>query len=153
MAAVVDTVASVGQESDMRRLRTAAVILASGALVFAVVTFVALESREVVVVHTHAADGRAHATRTWVADADGVTWLEAANPERPFLHDLMDRPQLELERGGTFVRCRAAIVPNPTGHRRIRDLLAARYGWADCWIGLVADTRRSVAVRLECGDA
>ena len=37
--------------------------------------------------------------------------------------------------------------------RRIRDLLAARYGWADCWIGLVADTRRSVAVRLECGDA
>ena len=48
---------------------------------------------------------------------------------------------------------RASIVPNPAGHRRIRDLLAARYGWADCWIGLVADTRRSVAVRLECGDA
>ena len=108
---------------------------------------------EVVVVHTHRADGPAHATRTWVADADGATWIEAANPERPFLHDLADRPQLELERGGAVLRCRASIVPNPAGHRRIRDLLAARYGWADCWIGLVADTRRSVAVRLECGDA
>jgi len=142
-----------GRKRDVRRLRLAAVVLVSGALAFAVVTFVALEGREVVVVHTHGAAGRDHATRIWVADADGATWIEAANPERPFLYDLADRPQLELERGGAVVRCRAAIVPIPDGHERIRDLLAARYGWADCWIGLVADTRRSVAVRLECGDA
>ncbi len=136
----------------MRRLRIAAASIASVAVAFAVVTWVALEGREVVVVHTRAADGRAHATRTWVADADGATWIEAANPERPFLHDVAEEPQLELERGGAVVRCRAVIVPNPSGHRRIRDLLATRYGWADCWIGLVADTRHSVAVRLECGD-
>lgn len=137
----------------MRRVRFAALVVASIVIAFALVTWVALEGREVVIVHTRAADGRAHATRTWVADADGATWIEAANPERPFLHDLADRPQLELERRGAVLRCRAAIVPNPVGHRRIRDLLGARYGWADCWIGLVADTRRSVAVRLECGDA
>ncbi len=137
----------------MRPLRLAAVGLASAAVAFAGVTWVALEGREVVVLHTHGADGGAHTTRTWVADAEGATWIEAANPERPFLRDLTDRPQLDLERGGAVVRCRAAIVPNPSGHQRIRDMLAARYGWADCWIGLVADTRRSVAVRLECGDA
>ncbi len=137
----------------MRRFRMVVLGAASMVVAFGLVTWVALEGREVVVLHTRAADGRAHATRTWVADGDGATWIEAANPERPFLHDLTNRPQLELERGGAMLRCRAAIVPNPAGHRRIRDLLAARYGWADCWIGLVADTRRSVAVRLECGDA
>jgi hypothetical protein len=147
----MDTPSGLRQESGMRHLRIAAAVAVGGALVFGVVTLVALEGREVVVVHTRAADGPARATRTWVADADGATWIEAANPERPFLRDLESRPEMELERGGAVTRCRAAIVPNPAGHRRIRDLLATRYGWADCWIGLVADTRRSVAVRLECG--
>jgi len=115
------------------------------------VTLLALEGREVVVVRTHAPDGQTHATRIWVADADGVAWIEAANPERPFLHDLERDPEMQLERGGRVLRCQAAIAANPDGHRRIRELLAARYGWADCWIGLLADTRRSVAVRLDCG--
>lgn len=42
------------------------------------------------------------------------------------------------------------MVPNPDGHARIRRLLAGRYGWADRWIGLLADTSRSIAVRLDC---
>ncbi len=135
----------------MRRWRPFLVIVVLLALAFGVVTWVALEGREVVVVRTRGADGRAHATRTWVADADGSTWIEAANPERPFLHDLTRAPELELERRGSMLRCEAAIMPNPEGHRHIRELLASRYGWADCWIGLIADTRRSVAVRLRCG--
>ena len=120
------------------------------AFFFGVVTLLALEGREVVVVRTRDADGHPRATRTWVADADGYVWIEAANPERPFLHDLDREPQIELGRGGTVRRCHATIEPNPAGHQRIRDLLAAKYGWADRWIALVADTRRSVAVRLDC---
>jgi hypothetical protein len=46
--------------------------------------------------------------------------------------------------------CRAAVVDNPDGHRRIRALLAARYGWADRWIGLLANTSGSLALRLSC---
>jgi len=135
----------------MRRLRLTLAAVLVAALAFAAVTWVALEGGEVVVVRTHAGDGAPHRTRTWIADADGATWIEAANPERPFLHDLEREPRLELERHGGVLRCRAAIVPNPTGHAHIRELLAARYGWADRWIGLLADTRRSVAVRLDCG--
>ena len=48
--------------------------------------------------------------------------------------------------------CRTQVAANPEGHVRIRELLAAKYGWADCWIALVADTRRSLAVRIECAD-
>ncbi len=126
-------------------------LLLLAALAFGAVTWVALEGKEVVVVRTHGVDGSPHRTRTWVADAAGATWLEAATPERPFLHDLQASPELELERRGELLRCRATIVPNPDGHRHIRGLLAERYGWADRWIGLIADTRRSVEVRLTCG--
>jgi hypothetical protein len=135
----------------MRTMKMIGLVLVVAVLAFGAITWVALEGQEVVVVRTHGGDGAAHATRTWVADADGTTWIEAANPERPFLHDLERAPELELERGGGLQRCQAEIVPNPGGHQHIRELLAARYGWADCWIGLIADTRRSVEVRLTCG--
>ncbi len=122
-------------------------------LAFGVVTLIALEGREVVVLRTHAADGTEHTTRTWIADADAATWIEAANPERPFLRDLEHDPILTLDRHGRAQPCRATVAPNPAGHIRIRDLLAAKYGWADRWIALVADTRRSLAVRLDCEPA
>jgi hypothetical protein len=97
--------------------------------------------------------GRDHRRRAAARDvsAEGGAWIEAANPERPFLEDVQRGAQLDLERGGDVHHCRATIVPNPEGHARIRELLASRYGWADCWIGLIADTRRSVALRLACG--
>jgi hypothetical protein len=134
-------------------LRRGLVIAIGTVLAFGVVTLIALEGREVVVLRTRAADGSEHAIRTWVADADDATWVEAANPERPFLRDLARDPVLTLERGGHARRCRATVAANPEGHARIRQLLAAKYGWADCWIALVADTRRSLAVRLDCGAA
>jgi len=52
-------------------------------------------------------------------------------------------------RGGNVLPLRAVPVPGDAGHRQIGRLLAAKYGWADAWIGLLADTSRSVAGRLE----
>lgn len=134
-------------------MRRSLLLAGLAVLAFAAVTLVALEGREVVVLRTRAADGSERATRTWIADADGAAWIEAANPERPFLHDLDRAPELVLDRAGTARRCHAIVAPNPDGHARIRALLAAKYGWADRWIALVADTRRSLAVRLDCEDA
>jgi hypothetical protein len=120
---------------------------ALGAL-FAAVTLVALEGKEVVQLRTTTPDGSVRVTRTWIADADGASWLEAATPDRPFLHDVEYRPDVELVRGGSVLTLRAVPVPGDTGHRTIRRLLAEKYGWADGWIGLLTDTSRSVAVRL-----
>jgi hypothetical protein len=113
-------------------------------------TLLALEGNEVVVLRTMDASGSPHRTRTWIVDADGFAWIEAANPERPFLDDLRARPQVELERGDGVRRCDAMVLPNPDGHTRIRRLLADKYGWADDWIGVLADTSQSVAIRLAC---
>jgi hypothetical protein len=136
----------------MRRIRIVSaavlVVLAS----FAAITLVALEGQDVVVLRTFDAQGRARETRTWIAAENGSTWIEAATPERPFLGDVRDNPNIEVQRSAGVQRCRATVADNPEGHARIRRLLAAKYGWADAWIGRLTDTSRSLAVRLECQD-
>jgi hypothetical protein len=94
--------------------------------------------------------GDRRATRGPVADEDGYAWIEAANAERPFLLSLQTNPEVELRRNGTLQHCHAVAVANPDGHQRIRRLLAAKYGWADRWIGWLTDTSGSLAVRLQC---
>ena len=133
----------------MRLLRGLAALLAAAVVGFAAVTLIALEGREVVQLRTVTPEGGVRSTRTWVADADGAMWVEAANVQRPFLLDLRAHPDIELVRGGTVLPVRAVAVPGLDAHRKIRSLLAEKYGWADRWIGLLADTSHSEAVRLE----
>ena len=117
---------------------------------FAVVTLVALEGREVALLRTTGTDSGPRETRVWVVDTDGTTLVEAANPERPFLRDLRTHPQVTLVRHGRAEQCAAAVLPDPEGHAHIRRLLRAKYGWRDRWIALLADTRDSSAVELRC---
>ncbi len=133
----------------MTRATTALIALGIGAVVLGAVTLWALEGKEVIVVRTRDARGAVRETRTWVADQDGALWVEAAVPERPFLQQLLATPHVEVVRHGVAARYRATAVANPAGHERIRRLLSAKYGWADCWIGMLTDTSRSVAVKLE----
>lgn len=134
----------------MARARIAVTAVVAVGFVFILATLVALEGREVVALRTFDEHGNLRRTRTWVADEDGSAWIEAANPDRPFLRQLQAHPEVELQRGGKIHQCYARTVPNPDGHQRVRRLLAAKYGWADRWIGLLTDTSASVAVRLRC---
>ena len=134
----------------MKRTWIALATLLAVATLFAAVTLVAQEGREVVVVRTFDAHGQARETRAWIADEDGYGWIEAANPERPFLLQIRTNPEVELRRGRSLQHCHAVVVPNPNGHQRIRRLLATKYGWSDRWIGLLTDTSGSLALRLEC---
>jgi hypothetical protein len=130
--------------------RLVAGIVVGALATFALVTWLALEGPEVVVLRTLDEHGAVRETRTWIAEEDGALWIEAANPARPFLRDLSARPDAGLVRGDHVLRCRAVAEPNPEGHARIRRLLGARYGWADRWIDMLTDTNESVAVRLTC---
>lgn len=129
----------------VKRLGVAMAILLG---LFALITLAALEGREVVIVHTTDPDGRPRTTRTWIADDHGAAWIEAANPEREFYHSIVANPEIEVERHGVMRRYHAVPLPNPGGHQLIRRLLADKYGIADWWIGLLADTSRSVGIRL-----
>jgi F420H(2)-dependent quinone reductase len=134
----------------MRRVWLAVTLVFAVIVLFAAVTLIALEGREVVVLRTFAANGAARDTRTWVAEEDGALWIEAANASRPFLLNIDANPEIELQRGRAMRHCHAVPVENPDGHARIRRLLAEKYGWADRWIGWLTDTSRSLAIRLQC---
>lgn len=115
---------------------------------FGLVTWRALESREVAVLTTRTADGAARTTRVWVARHEGAFWIEAATPKRAWYVDLLGDPRVRLEIGGRAIEARALPEPGEDGHREIRRLLREKYGWADAWVGLLQDTTRSVAVRV-----
>lgn len=116
-----------------------------------VLTWIALEGKDVVVLRTFDAHGHPRDTRTWIAEEDGAQWIEAANADRGFLHDVTATAGVELHRAGADPkRCQAQIMANPPGHERIRRLLATKYGWADTWVGWLTDTSGSIALRLEC---
>ena len=119
------------------------------ALSFGVVTMIALEGNEVVVLRTRGGDGAIRETRTWIADEDGAAFVESAHAERPFYLHLLGNPEIEVVRDGAVQTYRATPVPNPAGHQHIRRLLEEKYGWADTWIGLLQDTSGSLEVRLE----
>lgn len=115
---------------------------------FAAITLLALEGGEVVVLRTTGGGGQRHETRAWIADSNGIPWIEAANPDRDFYRDVLAGSEIEIERNGAAASYRAEPMPNPQGHLTIRRLLRDKYGWADAWIGLVADTSGSIGIRL-----
>jgi hypothetical protein len=129
----------------LRRLVLLAVLATA---LFGAVTWYALESSDVAVLRTRGADGAILETHVWLAQEDGVTWLEAATPERAWLRHVEASPEVELVRGGATQRFLASPEPGAEGRARIRRLLRAQYGWRDGWVGLLQDTSRSVAVRL-----
>lgn len=133
----------------------AVVVAVVVAVAFGAGTVVALEGNAIAVLQTMQADGSARRTRVWFAEDDGALWVEAATASRPFYLDLAADPAVTIETRSsplqsrwTTLRGKAELVPEPGGHRRIRELLAKRYGWADDWVALLQDTSASRAVRI-----
>ena len=131
------------------RIRNVVIGAAVLAVAFGATTLIALEGKDVAVLYTRDDAGGARRTRVWVAESDGALWVEAATPERGFYRDLVLRPELDVEHGGRARRMIARPEPGDAGHEQIRTMLRDKYGWADCWVALLQDTSRSVAVRLD----
>jgi hypothetical protein len=124
-------------------------LVVSLGVVFAAITYLALEGQEVAVLRSRSADGGVRETRVWVADHGGMPWIEAAEPEREFYADVLREPRVDLERAGRVGTYLARPLPGRAGHDEIRALLNAKYGLADWWVGQLVDTSRSIAIRLE----
>jgi hypothetical protein len=123
--------------------------LAAAFVIFGLVTALALESGGVAVLETRAPAGAPRETRVWVAEAEGALWLEAATPEREWYRDVLLDPVVSLAREGRAEAFRAHPEPGAEARIRLRGWLRERYGWRDVFVGLLQDTSRSIAVRLE----
>lgn len=124
-----------------------ALLLGLVAAFFAVTRWV-LESGGVAIVETRAPDGNARRTHVWFAESGDELWLEAGTPENAWFVDAQRDPLLRLSAAGRSGRYRAEPIAG-SAHARIRVLLREKYGWRDAWVGLLVDTSRSVAVRLQ----
>ncbi len=133
----------------MKWARRVLVVLVVGVLLFAGITWAALELPEVAVLRTTGPDGAPVTTRVWVAEEGGHLWLEAPNRERPWLRHVESDPVVELTRRGETRRYGTSVLAGPAATRHIRRLFRDKYGIADWWVGVLADTSASFAVRLE----
>jgi len=141
---------TVGGTKILRRAIAGITLLV---VAFGALTWLALESREVVVIRTRRHDGGVRETRIWIADAEKGWWLEAASPESDWYRDVLADPRIEIVRGGRTVPLLAKPVPGEEGHRKIRRLLRQKYGLADMWIAMIQDGSRSVLVTVKPADA
>ena len=126
----------------------AAEVLSLLVATFVATTWWALESGGVAIVRTQPAGGGVRDTRVWYTESDGELWLEAGSPENSWLVDVGSDPSLTFTADSSSRRYTAEPVDDPSGHPKIRALMREKYGFRDWWVGLIADTSRSVAVRL-----
>jgi hypothetical protein len=130
-----------------RALRIVGVALLA-LVAIAVVTYVAGERTEVVVLRTIDTKGVPRETRMWVVDHEGVPWVRVANPERRWFQRLLVDPRAELVRHGATRR----VVPEPRDTAEVRSELDRRfrekYGWVDWWYGVLL-RRHAIPIRLD----
>jgi len=119
------------------------------ALLFLVVglELIASESGEVVVLETTDESGQPHETRLWVVDEGGKQWLRAGDPNSGWLLHIQKNSAVEVERSGQ--RAGYAAVPIAEVRDQINPLFAAKYGWADAYIGALFGRDDATPIRLD----
>lgn len=107
---------------------------------------VASESGEVVVVTTRGSNAESISTRLWVVDLNGVAWLRSGSTKSAWYQRLLKNPEVEVRRGEeTFT---ALSVAHEDRRQDINELMAAKYGWADQFIGLLFGRDTSIPIEL-----
>jgi hypothetical protein len=108
---------------------------------------IASESGEVVVLSTRGSGEAAEETRLWVVDHEGHQYLRAGQPQAGWFMRLKASPRVGLERNGE--RNAWDAVPEPGKQAVINDLMRAKYGWADEFIGMMFGRDDATPVRLD----
>jgi len=124
------------------------VIRLVGALVALVVlvmagSLIASESGEVVILHTPEPVTK---TRIWIVDDAGQQWLRAGDPKSSWLAAIRKNPAVTVERAGKTASYTA--IPDELSRERINALFAAKYGWADSYIGALFGRGDATPIRL-----
>lgn len=131
----------------LRILVRIAVALLVVVLTVGMLEIVAAESGEVVVLRITDAAGATHETRLWVVDDGSHSWLRSGSPAAKWFVLLEQRPDVEVVRGEEVQAVRA--VPEAGARARINDLMRAKYGWADAYIGALFGRDDAVPIRLD----
>ena len=144
---IAGTMAARAWKESMRIAIGIVGVLALALVVVTGVSMLASESGEVVVLRTKEASGTPHETRVWIVDDGVVPWLRAGNPRSSWLLAIQRDPAVEVERGGK--RSAYTAVPDATSRDRLNALFAAKYRWADAYIGALLGRGGATPIRLD----
>jgi len=102
---------------------------------------------EVVTLHTRGADGEWETTPLWIVDASDGAYLRAGDPDSGWVVRLRTNPEVRLERAGAVQDVR--LVESPAMQQAISEQMGKEYGWADDFVGMMADRGSSLPLRVE----
>jgi general stress protein 26 len=130
-------------------LRALAITLAAAVLGLAALYFAMAERVEVVVLHSHGADGE-HETRLWVIDHDGAAWLRTSAANATWLPRIRANPAIELGRGEETHAFTATVSAEPATVAHLNELTLEKYGWSERLLrSMGADSAGQVGIRLD----
>jgi hypothetical protein len=112
--------------------------------------YIAMAERvEVVVLHSHGADGD-HETRLWVVDDAGAAWLRTGASNATWLPRIRANSAIELERDEETGAYSAVVISEPTTVARIDRLTLEKYGWSEELLrSMSGEPTGQVAIRLD----
>jgi hypothetical protein len=128
-----------------RRLALGIVV---GVVVMGILTFVAGERTEVVMLRTRDDAGAVHETKMWCVDHDGAPWVRVANAERHWYQRLVAHSEVELVRHGETTARTAHPDPAAATRLTVDQAFAAKYGLVDFWYGALL-RRAPIPIRLD----
>jgi hypothetical protein len=128
-------------------MRKLLVLLVALPVLFGLAVMAASElGGEVVTLYTRDPGGGESRTSLWVVDYEGYQYLRAGDRSSAWFDRLRRAPEVRVERRGKTAAYQA--LPTPELTAKIDALMAAHYGLADRFIGLIRDPSKSMAVKL-----
>jgi hypothetical protein len=133
----------------MKILKRIALVLVMVVVGLAGLYFAMAERVEVVVLHSHGADGD-HETRLWIVDDAGAAWLRTGATNATWLPRIRANPAIEVERGGEMHDHSAVVIDDAASVARINQLTLDRYGWSEKLLrSMGGEPGAQVAIRLD----
>ncbi|MEM7098995.1 MAG: hypothetical protein AAF541_12110 [Pseudomonadota bacterium] len=126
-----------------------ALVLGFGLTLLIATTYIALESGGVFIAETKGFDNQAvRKTHIWFVEHENRVFLEAGNPNNPWVKDLEAGSTLIL-RSADHEATYRYVLHRQGRHREIRQLMRQKYGWRDWWVSLWFDTTQSYLIEAE----
>jgi hypothetical protein len=90
--------------------------------------------------------GREYMTPLWIVRNRGDHYLRANTPDRRWLSEIRERPDIQVSRGGVVTKFEA--LPEPHARDLVNRRFAEEYGWGEWVLALVNDRSQSIPIRL-----
>ena len=126
-----------------------ATILLALLLGFSGITYIALESGNVIEVETRDFEGQTpRVTNIWYVQSEDGILLEGGHPDNPWVRDLAQIKTIRIRGSGIDGEYRFKLITHQAAHEEIRERMREKYGWRDWWISCTFNVKNSLMIQI-----